>query len=330
MKTHISKRYYNHTKKSSPNKKGGSNSSQKCVFDKIDKIYQGECPGVKHFNEIKDKLIKDPNAVYTIFGHGCDLNNEVIKIDKPNCKYYTTTTCGSIHNNNRLLTKPFFDNTLNFDYGLDKYFYNHGDLSLENQDDISVHGVFGLYEHKYQDTYVNSRNQCFLSMGEYAGLRKMGDMKINNQINKEFIPPSDFKIKIQPYTLEMYYLQHFSGSIFPNTYQVCKLLHQNYTEDELNTFTYSKMNLHNLHDKFMQLIKDNFSIDFASIMDYLPGNFINMTCRPICKGPATAEVIIPNPEEDEFIIKRRKDSLSDYPIFFWTDHEKEYQELNDE
>ena len=169
-------------------------------------------------------------------------------------------------------------------------------------------------------------------MSEFAGLRKMGDMIINNQKGKYFTLDQNGlkngKSKKQEYTLEIYYLQHFSGSIFPTTFQVCKLLHENFTENQLNNFEYPLYN-ESFHHKFMNLIKDNFSIDISSIMKYLPGKFINSACRPICEEPNTHQsLILDQPRNDETLLSKkhqfiegiRRNSLSDYPHFNWTEN----------
>ncbi len=75
---------------------------------------EGVCPGVEHFNEIKDSLVIDPDAVYTIIGHGCDLEDELFDIPI-NSKYITATACGITTSHNvptRDLWKDFLNNTL--------------------------------------------------------------------------------------------------------------------------------------------------------------------------------------------------------------------------
>jgi hypothetical protein len=322
MKILKSKRY---NKFRSFRNKGGS--SEKCLYNPESKLYEKKCPGLKYFKEIKDNLERDPNAVYIVFGHGCDLYEEVLQVPI-SCKYYTTTSCGLTTNHNPKITEDFFNEKLDLK-NTDKYFiqtgYENLDGSLAEYKDVTLNRVEGLYEHNEGESYVNNKNWSFLKMGSFAGLRKMGDMKIYNQKLSSFMEDKDKQIKKQQYTLEIYYLQHFAGSIFPTTFQVCKLLHENFTENELNNFEYS---LYRGHDKFIKLIINNFSIDFASIMENLPGKFINSACRPICEGPDSNDVLVlDQPENDEswstkrnkFIHARRRDSVSDYPRYIWTD-----------
>jgi len=100
------------------NNKGGS--SKKCVYNPQSKLMENECPGLKYLNDIKDNLKKDHNNVYMMFGHGCDLYEEVVRVPT-DCKYYTSTSCGLVTENNPKITKDFFDNRLDLKR-LDKYF----------------------------------------------------------------------------------------------------------------------------------------------------------------------------------------------------------------
>ena len=337
MKIVKSKRYNKYKSKSFRNNKGGS--SKNCLYNPETELMENECPGLKYFYEIKDNLKKDHNAVYMVFGHGCDLYEEVSVV--PNrCKYYTSTSCGLASENNPKITQDFFNNTLDLERP-EKYFAAASeeeslDGSLEEYNDVKYRRIIGLYEHNEGESYVNNKNSSFLSMGEFAGLRKMGDMIINNKQNKSFNGfMQNGKSKKQEYTLEIYYLQHFAGSIFPTTLQVCKLLHENFSENELNNFEYPLYNP-KYHDKFINLIKNNFSIDFASIMEYLPGKFINSACRPICDGPTnTREIIVLDQpindesrlkKKNEFIERIRRDSLSDSPELHWNTENEESQD----
>jgi len=93
------------------NKKGGSNSSQKCLYNETSQNLDGECPGVKHFNEIKDSIVIDPNAVYTIFGHGCDLEHELLDIPE-STNYITACWISNCRTKTRDLWIDFLNNTL--------------------------------------------------------------------------------------------------------------------------------------------------------------------------------------------------------------------------
>ena len=309
------------------NKRGGSNSSKKCIYDHISTEMKNECPGLKYFLEIKDKIMTNSMNIYTILGHGCDLENEV-RIVPVNCEYYTSTACGLTTKNNPKLNEDFFNNTLDLNrlerYNFSRDEVRHLDGLLSDFHDIKYRNVMGLYKHSQGESYVNNKNVCFLRMGEYAGLRKMGDMIINNQKDKNFIDTNDWNIKQQPYTLEMYYLQHYAGSLFPTTLQVCKLLHQNFKQNILNNYNYS---LITGHDKFKRLIVNNFSIDYASIMDYLPGKFINSSCRILCNGNRATRFsrII---SDNKFVKLRRSQSNSDFLELFWDNNEEDLYETD--
>ena len=308
------KKKRNTNKKTS--KKGGS--SQKCVFNNRTRIMEGQCPGLKYLNEIRDTLVnQDSNSVYIMFGHGCDLELEELIV--PNdCQYYTTVACGKSASHNEKIYKDFFNNTM--DLSKPEKYDTFGDEALDEFDEtVIATGEQKLYKRVAGDSYVNNKNWTFLEIGGFCGLRKMGDVITNiifgkgfgpYFINKEMLP---YIVIDRPYTLEMYYLQHYAGSIFPTTYQVCKLLHENYTEKELNTFKYS---LNHGHTKFKDLIINNFSIDYESIMDVFKGIHINHACRPICRGANTVDEIIPR---SDFVALRRTKS-STLPIK-WSDEE---------
>ena len=54
---------------------------------------EGECPGVSFFNEIKDSFVIDPDAVYTVLGHSCDIIEDIQYIPT-GCQYITAVACG--------------------------------------------------------------------------------------------------------------------------------------------------------------------------------------------------------------------------------------------
>ena len=76
-------------------------------------------------------------------------------------------------------------------------------------------------------------------------------------------------------------------------------------DDELNNYNYyfawntnhenmmmkydGDIHSYNYAFRFIDMIKNNFSIDFATLIYNLKGTFINNACRPICNGPYTKE-----------------------------------------
>jgi hypothetical protein len=317
MKIVKSKRYYNRPRKSlSYNKKGGS--SRNCVYNPDTQKMEGECPGLKYLKEVIPNGKQDPNSVYIMLGHGCDLEDEELTVPT-DCEYYTTVACGIKSAYNQKMFKDFFNNTLDLTKP-DIYKYNSPEKSDSKYPMFMYTGEQNLYKRKSGDEYVNSLAYPFVRIGFYAGLHKMGSIISDNMYINEtsedpnfigLIPPKIAKSKdiIRPYTLEFYYLQHFTGSIFPTTTQVCKLLHENFTENELNSFKYPLFGQE--HDKFMNLIKNNFIIDYASIMEFFKGRFINPNCRIICRGSFSREEIIPereDPEKRSFVALRRSKS----------------------
>lgn len=313
MKIIKSKRYYKRARKSLPyNKKGGS--SNNCMYNPNTQKMESQCPGLKYLNEIRGTVIdQDPNSVYMAFGHGCDLEYEELTVP-PGCEYYTATACGKASKHNKKLSEDFFINTIDLS-NPEKYDFIDDAVADDSDELVLFTGEFSLYKRNSGDSYVNNKNSTILGMGCYGGLRKMGDIIINNLYIDSIIqfptfvilssPSAKSKDIIRPYTLEFYYLHHFAGSIFPTTLQVCKLLHQNYTENELNSFKYTLYGSE--HVKFLDLIKNNFSIDYASIMEVFKGRHINFACRPICRGPNTVEQIIPT---SDFVALRRSKSAS--------------------
>ncbi len=299
MKTHISKKYYNHKKKSSRNKKGGANSSQKCIFEESTQTMNGECPGVAHFNDIKDSIVIDPDAVYTIIGHSCDILDDIQDI--PNgCQYITAVACGLSKSDDKGtekdLWKDFLDNSLNRSINQE---------SLEKYRRFKEYKTTREYwiDHQYRvqsegDKFVNSRNWCFLHFGRLAGLRKLGHVTPS-------IPLLNTKLP-QKYTMRSYFLMHFEGSLYPTCGQVSKFLEKHFTQHELNSNNYyfdddtmdwaagnilSEEPLTEEDDDFLNLkyanifrniIKDYFLIDFSTLMLNLKGTFINNSCRTLC------------------------------------------------
>lgn len=307
MKIPISKKYIKNTQKSKNNKKKGGDSSQYCIYDYETKRYQGLCPGVIYFDEIKDSLVKDPDAVYMIFGHGCDLKDEFIEIP-PKCKFITRVACGLTMSDigelgkRGVLGESFFD-----DFSLNKL---ETPLSIENlskyerllsitDEAIQNHNLLGLKTkknpdnflkypltwriHNEKDTFVNSKNWCFIQAGLPAGLRKLG-------ISTPLIP--EHPIAIQKYTWRSYALLHFEGSLFPTCQQVNIVLNKNFSIIELDGYDYYTV-------KLTEIIKNTFSIDYGTIVKHLVGTFINGVCRALCKGPETGEDIYG--EIDDFV-----------------------------
>jgi hypothetical protein len=313
MKTPYSKR--NHHKI----KKGGS--SKKCMYKYIDETHytmEGECPGLKYLNEIRDTVRdQDPNSVYMAFGHGCDLEGEEQDVPE-HCEYYTMVACGMASDNTyKKIQEDFFNNTLDLNNPV-KYNFKGESRNDAKYSSIFTTGIESLYRRTSTDTYVNNKINPLLDIGRYSGLRKMGDIISDNMFMTPRYPPNFINSKdpnnrnseiVRPITLEMYYLQHFVGSVFPTTYQVCKLLHENFPKSILNSFKYPLLDA-KYHNKFKQLISNNFSIDYASIMNVFNGIHINPACRLICKGPNTVEEILV-PEESFVGIRRNKSSKLD-------------------
>jgi hypothetical protein len=303
-------------------KKGGS--SQNCVFNIEKQIMEGKCPGLKYLNELSVPITQNSDSLYMMFGHGCDLEREVLRVPE-GCEYYTVTACGMSVEANPKLNKDFFNNTLDLTKS-EIYTYYAEPIADSKYPLIQYSGEQKLYKRKSGESYVNNIAFPFNGLGNYSGLRKMGSIISNNiPIDSGYLEPNfitrnsemNFSKDIyRPYTLELYYLQHYAGSIFPKTSQVCKLLHENYTENELNSFNYS---LYNGHTKFEHLIDKNFRIDYASIMKVFKGRFINASCRPICRDPnLTKSEVIP---VDPFVALRRRIS-ADLPLE-WNEYEQE-------
>jgi hypothetical protein len=298
MKISKFKKNYKNTKKSKNNKKGG-NSSQQCIYDEKSGTMKGVCPGVIYFDEIKDSIVIDPDAVYMIFGHGCDLKGELIEIP-PKCKFITRVACGLTssdlgdYDKRGVLGEFFFDDfyqnkletpinietlgkyerLLQFSSNLYEQYTEMGHYTRKHPSNDLVY-TQNWHIHNHGEHFVNSKNSCFYDLGVPAGLRKLG-------IATPQIP--DFSIAIEKYTWRSYALLHFEGSIFPTCQQVSIILNANFTKSELDGYNYYTI-------KLQQIIKDTFSIDYGTIVKHLVGTFINGACRPICHGPKTIEDI---------------------------------------
>jgi hypothetical protein len=318
MKIYKSKNYFKNTKKSKHNKKGGSESSQKCLYNETSQIMEGVCPGVIYFNEIKDSIVIDPNAVYTVIGHACDILDDIQDIPA-GCQYITAVACGlskfSDKGHENDLWKDFLNNSLNRSINeqslikYKKFSDNKGKLPRESP---------YVRDQQYRiqregDKFVNSRNWCFLEFSELAGLRKLGYVTPSIPELTEDLP--------QIYTMRSYFLMHFEGSLYPTCSQVNELLKINFSDDELNNYNYyfnydtmfrlehntsSEDPLTEDDDDFLNLkyanifrniIKEHFLIDLSTLMLNLKGTFINNSCRTLCGKFGTTQYDITGDNE---------------------------------
>ena len=289
MKIPISKKYIKNTQKSKNNKKKGGDSSQFCIYDYETKRYQGLCPGVIYFDEIKDSLVKDPDAVYIVIGHGCDLEEELRTVP-PNCKYITSVACGVDRGKsfNDIMDK-FLQNNLEQPItrdSLKKLERFNATRDVLSRKLITTNEEFRI--HHAGEKFVNNKNWCFFEIRYLAGLRKLGHIVPRiPELNDNFP---------QKYTLRSYMLLHFEGSLFPTCAQVNNCFELNFDKSILDSYNYDITMLFNYN--LVKLIADNFSIDYATLLDNLEGTFINAACRPICKGIRTKEDYL---GENEFV-----------------------------
>lgn len=253
-------------------------SSQKCVYNEKHDIMENVCPGLKYFNEIKDDIEKNPDAIYIIFGHGCDLDCELLIVPE-NCRYITRVACGIASFSSRddiNIGNDFLNNTLDI-RRLNKYEW----VINSNEHDVVY---FEEYKtHVSGQNYVNNKNSCFLDKdyghGGLSGLRRLGDPIISIPKLKNF----NFRPEADRFTLREYLLMCYKGSLFPTTQQINKLLDETSIPNSHEKLAIYDWNGRSLKE-WEELITANFSIDYASIMGFLPGTFINKACRPICKG----------------------------------------------
>ena len=256
----------------------GGKSSQNCVYvynEALQKMENAVCPGLKYFNEIIDVIDKNPNAIYMMFGHGCDLYEELLEVPV-NCRYITKVACGLKSYNDPVnnILNDFLNNKFDI-CNFDKY-------EMLSNDGESVY--FDEYKtHIGGQNYVNSITNCFLNHGHgtkgISGLRRLGDPVVcmPNLKNLNYPSEPDF------FTLRQYLVHCFEGSLFPTTQQINKLLDESSIEnsrEKLAGYDWTPLKL----NEWEKLINNNFKIDYASIMDRLPGTFINDACRPLCKG----------------------------------------------
>lgn len=253
-------------------------SSQKCVYNEEDDIMENECPGLKYFNEIKDRIDKNPDAIYLMFGHGCDLDGELLTVP-PNCRYITRVACGisSTSDIDIDIGNDLLNNTLDI-RRFDKYEW------VTNNTEVNAIYFEEYKTHVSGQKYVNNKNSCFLDKshghGGLSGLRRLGD-----HVSK----PEVINV-----TLREYLVMCYEGSLYPTTEQINKLLNESTISnsfEKLERRDWYTNTLENLKE-WGELITNNFSIDYASIMDILPGTFINKACRPICKGKKTKDNFI--------------------------------------
>lgn len=165
-------------------------------------------------------------------------------------------------------------------------------------DDVSINREYIIHTHSHNSKFTNNKNWCFLNFTQPAGLRKLGHITPSIPELSEELP--------QIYTMRSYFLMHFEGSLFPTCDQVNKMLNTHFSQYELNNHDYyfhvvtteldpdlfdDDDNIHsfNYAIRFRDMIKNNFSIDFATLIYNLKGIFINNACRPLCKGPHTSD-----------------------------------------
>jgi hypothetical protein len=268
------------------NRKYGGESSNRCIWNGTK--YEGQCPGVAAFKEAVQLIHDDPEAVYTILGHGCDLRNEIYAIE-PERKYITRVACGlpsdykavdesvSIIDdflNNKLKT-PITKTTLK------KYNkFKTGKINLRSgEKEILVTGNETYNIHTLGKKYVNNKNWCIMEGGMPGGLRRLGD-HVGQILNLD-----DFNQNgRQPITLRQHLLSHYEGALFPTISQLNSAMNdesKNWMFDgKLDDLDY-KFD-YNLKERFKDFIKTNFSIDYGTVMDNLRGTFINTSCRNIC------------------------------------------------
>ncbi len=163
--------------------------------------------------------------------------------------------------------------------------------------DVSGNKEYIIHTHNEYNKFTNNKNWCFLNFTEPAGLRKLGHVAPSIPELRDELP--------QIYTMRSYFLMHFEGSLFPTCDQVNKLLNINFYDSELNNYNYyfasntnqETMMMNNDDDihsynyafRFIDMIKNNFTMDFATLIYNLKGTFINNACRPIGKGPDTKD-----------------------------------------
>jgi hypothetical protein len=263
---------------------------------KISKVYNkllkngGDChkrpdgsipitPGFKYLQELRGRP-KDYNSVYMCIGHGCDIEGEVLPVPA-NCNYITRTACGITSNRDYNLIFDFLNGKLDISSLADYETFMFEDHSSD-EDLVNVI-IYEFRNHTAGQPYVNNKNNTFLSLGLPAGLRKFGNAHTTGELLDGIFKLDNLKVNRHSISQLDWYLLHYKDSLFPTQEQVerCLKTDADYYHQLETNFDYSKIN-ENLNKKFIDMMRQNFGIDYECIMDVFPGTHINYACRNIC------------------------------------------------
>jgi hypothetical protein len=291
-------------------------------MENIPPSYLGGNMLLNRLNELS-LLRKVPMSVYTILGHGCDLNKDE-DIVPENCYYVHKAQCG-------LETYSIGWNPDGI-RGWDNFFclFSDHDERLYNPiayADQLKNLNMNFTINKPGDNYVNNRFTPFYLSDQKSGLYKISDIK--SEIDEEgfclpeFVNGESTVIPIYPENIRDG--EKLSG------FKMCGILISWYknsllpTQEDINTLI-EHFGLVDRFDKilndstkrffwetkiecikiFESLIIKHFKFDIKTLFNFYPGTYYSMSCRVPCLGIDT---------QDSFYPLRRQKSLENSDTF---------------
>ena len=243
-------------------------------------------------------------------GHGCDLHQQ--RNVPTNCTYITRSISGKSSYTSNIYKK------LLYNFSINSSIINNPDESTLR---INYNEPAFLQYMKIHNTgtpYINNKNWCVFERSTACGLYRIGDKQLaiydeNENKWENYI----FKTVKQTGTLLEYLSNHYNKSLFPTKDDAIRILNETFNENELNIqvdnqiilsdykisiyslqgiidsssadMTDNNRRLEQLFTRFKYAMRDNFSIDFSTLMEKFPGIHYNIACRPLCKGSKTSD-----------------------------------------
>jgi len=256
-------------------------------------------------NELLNKLaklglLKDTStSVYTIVGHGCDLNYST-DIVPENCYYVHKTKCGIKSDTIGMNESGKIESNLFY------CLFSEGNEIL--YDPITNIDTFKKLNmdftiNKPGDNYVNNRFTPFVDNGSIWGLYKIGD--IHSIIDNDgycfpgFINDENNVIRINIDTIKdgeklsaskmcKILVSYYKNSLLPTQEDIITLIKMFGLVEKFDTIlNSSKLFYEKLIDCiniFYDLIIKHFKFDIKTLFNYYPGIYYNLLCRIPCSG----------------------------------------------
>ena len=295
------KKYQKYKKKYLELKAGADGSTDfinenSCIFDENGIAISGSvCPGQPILLSRPTVEFNKDTSIYLIMGHGCDLYQE--KIIPANCKYVTRSICGKNANSDNIFKKLLYNFSEN-----SSIINNPEQKTLEsNYNDTDLLQYIRI--HDAWTTYINSKNSSVFDLNFSCGLYRIGEKPLAIfDANEDEYNNYDFKTVEKTGTLLEFFSNHYNQSLFPTKDDAINILNKIFNKEELNIKVDEEIidgiiideqinnrRLVAFFERFKNAMRDNFSIDFSTLMEKFPGVHYNINCRPLCKGVKTRE-----------------------------------------